>query len=144
MVTGGIDTALAEAGCSDRITPTSAVSSAASHFLLRGCYCWAAEQLAEHLGPSVEVAPFRLAVPSRSLSRFPQHRPQRRRERDEGSVLGRGVVHFGSCERLARPLPAIGTDAPGASNASQGRAGFFPSRVFYPPHSRHKVRASMF
>jgi hypothetical protein len=29
----------------------------------------------------------------------------------------------------------------GASNASQGRAGFFPSRVLYPPHSRHKVRA---
>jgi hypothetical protein len=36
---------------------------------------------------------------------------------------------LGHCPRAAR--------APGASNASQGRAGFFPSRVFYPPHSRH-------
>jgi hypothetical protein len=40
---------------------------------------------------------------------------------------------LGRCPRSAR--------APGASNASQGRAGFFPSRVFYPPHSRPKVRA---
>jgi hypothetical protein len=42
---------------------------------------------------------------------------------------------LGQCPRSAR--------APGASNASQGRAGFFPSRVFYPPRSRHKVRATI-
>ena len=40
---------------------------------------------------------------------------------------------LGHCPRAAR--------APGVSNASQEGAGFFPLRVFYPPHSRPKVRA---
>jgi hypothetical protein len=30
--------------------------------------------------------------------------------------------------------------APGAENASQEGASFFPSRVFYPLHSRHRGR----
>ena len=44
--------------------------------------------------------------------------------------------------RVINGARRLGPRAPEASNASQGRAGFFPSRVLYPPHSRHKVRAN--
>jgi hypothetical protein len=67
-----------------------------------------------------------------------QHSRQRHREGEEGLsrygelFMSAPVIGLlGHCPRSAR--------APGASNASQGRAGFFPSRVLYPPHSRHKV-----
>ena len=34
--------------------------------------------------------------------------------------------------------------APGAENVSQEDASFFPSRVFYPLHSRHRVAQRLF
>jgi hypothetical protein len=63
-----------------------------------------------------------------------QHPRQRDGEREEGSVQIGGRSLSTSCDRLAgRCQRRAGA---GSCNVSQVDAGFFPSRVLYPPHSR--------
>jgi hypothetical protein len=70
---------------------------------------------------------------------FEQQR-ERHSERDElpapVPLAGDGLES--QSQDLSNDLPLPG---PTPRNASQERADFFPSRVFYPSHSRPKVRA---
>ena len=63
-----------------------------------------------------------------------------RRRAGGGVGPDRGTTFRKSCDQLSRPLPASSTGA-GSSKRVTGRADFFPSRVFYPSHSRHKAGA---
>jgi hypothetical protein len=77
----------------------------------RGGVGWSrSEQLAEQLGAVAKAHPLNCSRARKFAFNVRQHLRQRHRERKERSVqIGGG--HGGSCDRLARPLPASGTGA---------------------------------
>jgi hypothetical protein len=79
----------------------------------------------QHRGPLLEPCFVGWCCGKNFRLGFRQHGPQRHRERYERLIEIRGVVYFGSCDRLARPSPASGTGA-GSSKRLTGWRWLLP------------------